>query len=153
MQIINNGFGLIGIVGSHISANGPVLIQGNTTDGVRLRNASGELGPANDGAAGPVIQQNGTSATNITLGNCCALPAGVSVTNNSDLDISAGIVANNSAPGLVVQDNSSVRVIGAGSLFHHAEPGRHLRDECLHGSAVSGAELNGEREFRSAMRP
>jgi hypothetical protein len=117
VQIINNGFGVVAVVGSHFGVNGPVLIQGNTGDGVRLRNASGDIGPAIDGPAGPSIQQNGTASTTFTTAFCCALPAGISVANNSDLDISAGTVANNSAPGLLVQDNSSARVIGTiGSL-------------------------------------
>jgi hypothetical protein len=117
VQILNNGFGVVAIVGSHLLIHGPVLIQGNATDGVRLRNASGEITSAIDGTAGPTIQQNGSSTASFSTAFCCALPAGISVANNADLDISAGLVINNSAPGLLVQDNSSVRIIGGtGSL-------------------------------------
>ena len=112
VQLLNNVIGVAAVVGSHVGVSGPVLIQGNTVDGVRLRNGQGNLFPAVDGPAGPIIQQNGTAAVDLST-ECCALPAGISVANNSALDISAGTVANNSAPGLLVQDNSSVRVIGS----------------------------------------
>lgn len=109
IQVLNNGtYGVAAVTGSHLGIDGPVLIQGNSLGGVRVRNAGGQIGSAPDGPAGPTIQQNGTS----TSSPCCALPAGISVASNAQLDITAVLVTNNSAPGVLVQDDSSVRIIG-----------------------------------------
>jgi hypothetical protein len=108
VQLLNNSFGIIATNGSRLAINGPTLIQGNTVDGIRLRNASGALSVL-DGTSGPTIQQNGTSVNP----PCCSPAAGVSVANNSELDISAGLVTDNSSPGVLVQDNSSVRFVGS----------------------------------------
>src|SRR5262249_10729061 len=116
VQILNNAIGVAVTVGSQIALRGPILIQGNTVDGVRLRNASGSISGGFDGPIGPTIQQNGTSAAD-TAAFCCALAAGISLANNSTLDISSGSITNNSAPGILIQDNSSIRIIGSlGSL-------------------------------------
>jgi hypothetical protein len=113
IQVLNNTIGVVAVVGAQLGINGPVLIQGNTIAGIRLRNAHGGLGTAPDGVAGPIIQQNGTAPSVISSSFCCVLPAGISVSNNADLDLAAGTVINNSAPGLLIQDNSSTRVIGS----------------------------------------
>src|SRR5258706_379461 len=42
-KLLNNMFGLVATNGSHFNLNGPVLIQGNAVDGIRLRNAFGSL--------------------------------------------------------------------------------------------------------------
>lgn len=55
VKLINNPFGLLGQNGTHFSINGPVLIQANAQDGIRLRGSSGEPNPS-DGTAGPTIQ-------------------------------------------------------------------------------------------------
>jgi hypothetical protein len=114
VKLINNPFGLLGQNGTHIAISGPVLIQGNAQDGIRLRGSSGGLGPS-DGTAGPTIQGNGTSLNPV----CCAPDAGVSLTNNSSLDLSGGQITNNAAPGVIVQDNSSVRLIGPLSITNN----------------------------------
>ena len=41
--------------GAHFKLNGPVLVQGNPEDGIRLRNAFGVL-TVSDGTAGPIVQ-------------------------------------------------------------------------------------------------
>lgn len=107
IRLLNNLVGLLATNGSHFNLNGPVLIQGNTVDGIRLRNAFGSLN-SSDGTVGPTVQQNGTSLNPM----CCAPEAGISLGNNATLDLSAGEVTNNAAPGIFVQDNSSVRLIG-----------------------------------------
>jgi hypothetical protein len=112
VQVLNNTYGVIATLGSQLNVNGPVLIQGNTVIGLRLRTAFGSLGSAADGAAGPTIRQNGSASSNPSTVPCCAPPAAISLSNNATLDISAALVTGNSAPGLLVQDNSSVRLIG-----------------------------------------
>jgi hypothetical protein len=108
IKLLNNGIdGLIVVNGAHFTVGGPVLIQGNPENGIRLRNAFGVL-TGSDGTAGPIIQQNGTSLNP----PCCAPAAGVSLGNNATLDLNAGQVMNNGGPGVIAQDNSSVRVIG-----------------------------------------
>lgn len=108
VKLLNNGIdGLVVVNGAHFTVGGPVLIQGNPEDGIRLRNAFGVL-TGSDGTAGPIIQQNGTSLNP----PCCAPAAGVSLGNNATLDLNAGQVMNNGGPGVIAQDNSSVRVIG-----------------------------------------
>ena len=107
IQLLNNPFGAVATNGSRLAISGPALIQGNTVEGIRLRNASGALS-ALDGPSGPTIQQN---ATNLNP-PCCLPPAGISVANNSELDLTAGLITDNSSPGVLVQDNSSVRFIG-----------------------------------------
>jgi hypothetical protein len=108
IKLLNNGIdGLIVVNGAHFTVGGPVLIQGNPENGIRLRNAYGVL-TGSDGIAGPIIQQNGTSLNP----PCCAPAAGVSLGNNATLDLNAGQVMNNGGPGVIAQDNSSVRVIG-----------------------------------------
>jgi len=104
IQIQNNAVGVVVVVGSRFGLNGPINIQGNTWEGVRLRSASGSIG----GTLGPMIQQNGTNPNP----PCCAPTAGISVANNSSLDLGGAQVTGNSAPGVLVQDDSSVRVIG-----------------------------------------
>ena len=114
IQVLNNQLGVIAVVGAQFNISGPVLIQGNSFAGVRVRNAQGALGAAPDGPAGPLIQQNGTAGFSFVDTNfCCVVPAGVSVVNNGDLDITAATVVNNSAPGVVISDNSSTRLIGS----------------------------------------
>jgi len=115
IQVLNNVFGVNAGGGSSLDIRGPVLIQGNSVLGVRVaRGAIGSIGPS-DGTSGPIIRQNGFST--LTPPSCCALPAGISVAFNAQLDISAALVTDNSAPGLLVQDDSSVRIIGSvGSL-------------------------------------
>jgi hypothetical protein len=107
VKLLNNSFGLVAMNGTHFNINGPVLIQGNAVDGIRVRNAFGSLN-GSDGTAGPLVQQNGTSLNP----PCCAPAAGISLANNSALDLTGGQVTNNAAPGVIVQDNSSVRLIG-----------------------------------------
>jgi hypothetical protein len=107
VKLLNNSFGLVATNGTHFNLEGPVLIQGNAVDGVRLRNAFGSL-TGSDGTAGPVVQQNGTSLNP----PCCAPAAGISLANNATLDLTGGQVTNNAAPGVIAQDNSSVRLIG-----------------------------------------
>ena len=115
-QVLNNSIGVFATNGSRFVIAGPVLIQGNTIDGVRARAATAFVRTADDGPSGPTIQQNGSAFTGFTSSTCCALPAGISVASNSQLDMTAGLVTNNSAPGLIVQDDSSVRIIGNGSI-------------------------------------
>lgn len=108
VKLLNNGVdGLIATNGTHFNLNGPILIQGNPEDGIRVRNASGTL-TGSDGTAGPIVQQNGTSVNP----PCCAPAAGISLGNNASVDLLGGQVMNNSGPGVIAQDNSSVRVIG-----------------------------------------
>jgi hypothetical protein len=99
--IQGNAIGVNANNGGSLSIEGPVLIQNNTLDGVRLRSATGTLG-------GPTIQQNGAGPM-----ICCALPAGVSVAQSSHLELFSGLVTNNFAPGLLVQDDSTVRIAGS----------------------------------------
>jgi hypothetical protein len=115
VKLLNNGIdGLVVVNGAHFNLNGPVLIQGSPEDGIRLRNAFGVL-TVSDGAAGPIIQQNGTSLNP----PCCAPAAGISLGNNASVDLLAGQVTNNSGPGVIAQDNSSVRLIGPISITHN----------------------------------
>lgn len=108
VKLLNNGVdGLIATNGTHFNLNGPILIQGNPEDGIRVRNASGTL-TSSDGTAGPIVQQNGTSVNP----PCCAPAAGISLGNNASVDLLGGQVMSNSGPGVIAQDNSSVRVIG-----------------------------------------
>ena len=111
VALLNNVFGLVVTNGAHFVLAGPVLVQGNAQDGVRIRNAFGSLFPS-DGTSGPTIQGNGTSPNP----PCCAPDAGISVANNGGLDVQAGLVTNNAAPGIIVEDNSSVRLIGPLSI-------------------------------------
>lgn len=116
-QLLNDSFGVVATNGGRAVVSGPVLIQGNTADGIRIRAATAALRPAFDGPSGPTIQQNGSPFTGFTSSFCCAPPAGISIASNAQLDILAGLVTNNFAPGLIVQDDSSVRIIGSqGSL-------------------------------------
>lgn len=114
VKVINNLFGVIATNGTHFSISGPVLIQGNAQDGIRLRGSSGNLIPS-DGTAGPTIQGNGTSLNPV----CCAPDAGISLADNSSLDIQGGQVMSNAAPGVIVEDNSSVRLIGPLSITNN----------------------------------
>jgi hypothetical protein len=115
VKLLNNTVdGLVAVNGSHLNLTGPVLIQGNAVDGIRLRNAFGALFPS-DGPAGPTIQGNGTNPNP----PCCAPAAGVSVAENADLDMQAGVVTNNAAPGIIMQDSASVRLIGPLSITHN----------------------------------
>jgi hypothetical protein len=107
VKLTNNLYGVAATNGSHFNINGPVLIQGNTVDGIRLRNAFGVLN-VSDGTSGPTIQQNGTSLNP----PCCAPAAGISLGNNATLDLGGAQVTNNGGPGVIAQDNSSVRLIG-----------------------------------------
>lgn len=108
VKLLNSTFGLVATNGATFSVNGPVLIQGNSVDGIRLRNGAFGSLDVSDGTSGPTIQRNGTSLNPF----CCAPPAGISLGNNASLDVTAGLVTNNSAPGVIVQDNSSLRLIG-----------------------------------------
>lgn len=58
VKVLNNLYGLIATNGAHISLSGPVLVQGNAVDGIRFRNAFGDLF-FSDGTAGPTIQAMG----------------------------------------------------------------------------------------------
>lgn len=107
VKLLNNFDGLAAVNGAHFNLSGPVLIQGNAVDGIRLRNAFGSLF-VSDGTSGPTIQGNGTSLNP----PCCAPAAGISVANSGALDVQGGLITNNPAPGIIVQDNSSVRLIG-----------------------------------------
>lgn len=107
IKLLNNSFGLVATNGTHFNLEGPVLIQGNSADGIRLRNAFGSL-TGSDGTAGPLVQQNGTSLNP----PCCVPAAGISLANNATLDLTGGQVTNNAGPGVIAQDNSSVRLIG-----------------------------------------
>lgn len=107
VKLLNNPYGLAAVNGANLSLSGPVLIQGNSVDGIRLRNAFGTL-TVSDGTAGPTIQQNGTFLNP----PCCAPTAGISLAHDASLDLIAGQVTNNGAPGLIVEGNSSVRLIG-----------------------------------------
>ncbi|HXM97525.1 MAG TPA: hypothetical protein VN982_03530 [Candidatus Dormibacteraeota bacterium] len=111
VKLLNNLFGLYAQNGSHFILSGPVLIQGNSIDGIRLRTASGALFPS-DGASGPTIQGNGSNLHP----PCCAPSAGIAVANNGSLDIQAGLVTHNAAPGIIIEDNSSVRLVGPLSI-------------------------------------
>ena len=112
VKLLNNGIdGLIAVNGAHFNLNGPVLIQGNPEDGIRVRNAFGTL-TGSDGTAGPIVQQNGTSVNP----PCCSPAAGISLGNNASVDLLGGQVMNNSGPGVIAQDNSSVRVIESNQL-------------------------------------
>lgn len=107
IKLLNNSFGLVATNGTHFNLNGPVLVQGNSANGIRLRNAFGSLN-GSDGTAGPLVQQNGTSLNP----PCCVPAAGISLGNNAALDLTGGQITNNAAPGVIVQDNSSVRLVG-----------------------------------------
>lgn len=114
VKLLNNSFGLAAVNGSHFNLSGPVLIQGNSIEGIRIRNAFGGLF-ASDGTSGPTIQGNGTNLNP----PCCASLGGISVANNADLDMQGGLVANNGARGIIVQDNSSARIIGPLSITNN----------------------------------
>ncbi len=114
VKLLNNLYGLVATNAAHFNLSGPVLIQGNAVDGIRLRNGFGSLF-VSDGTAGPTIQGNGTMLNP----PCCAPAAGISVANNGALDVQGGLVANNAAPGIIVQDNSSVRLIGPLSITNN----------------------------------
>jgi hypothetical protein len=108
VQVANNSYGLIASNGSHIVVSGPVLIQENSVDGILVRlTSSGALFPS-DGTAGPTIQGNGTNPNP----PCCSPSAGINVEYNAHLDMQAGQVMNNSAPGVLIHDDSSARFIG-----------------------------------------
>lgn len=107
VKLLNNIYGLAAVNGANLSLAGPVLIQGNSIDGIRLRDAFGNL-TVSDGTAGPTIQQNGA----ILNPPCCAPSAGISLAHDASLDLLAGQVMNNAAPGVIVEGNSSVRLIG-----------------------------------------
>lgn len=113
VKLLNNAFiGLVATNGSHFNLRGPVLIQGNAQDGIRLRvGAFGILG-ASDGTSGPTIQQNGITLAPV----CCAPAAGISLANNSSVDLQTAQIANNAAPGVIAEDNSSVRIVGPTSI-------------------------------------
>ena len=112
VKLLNNAFaGLVATNATHFILNGPVLIQGNAQDGIRLRNAFGILA-SSDGTSGPMIQQNGTTLAPV----CCAPAAGISLGNNASVDLQTAQVANNAGPGVIAQDNSSVRVLGPSSI-------------------------------------
>jgi len=110
IKLLNNFDGLAAVNGAHFTLTGPVLIQGNAVDGIRIRNGFGGL--FTNGTSGPTIQGNGTMLNP----PCCAPAAGISVASNSDLDVQGGVVTNNAAPGIILQDNSSARLIGPLSI-------------------------------------
>ncbi len=104
VQILNNPIGVLAAQGSRLRVSGPVLIQGNTLDGIRVRSSS--VGTI---SAGPTVTQNGGGGF-----VCCAVPAGVSAAVNSTLEIQAVTITNNPAPGVHLTDNSSARMFGEG---------------------------------------
>ncbi len=107
IQILNNNFGILVANGGTLTLNGPVLVQGNAYDGIRLRAARGAMG----GTVGPTISQNGF-ATQV----CCVPTAGVTLTQGATMDFTAGSITGNSAPGVHITDNSSVRMIANAPL-------------------------------------
>jgi len=108
IKLLNNAIdGLLATNGTHFNLNGPVLIQGNPENGIRVRNAAGVLS-GSDGTAGPIVQQNGTSPNP----PCCAPAAGISLGNNATVDLIGGQIMNNGGSGVIADDNSSVRIIG-----------------------------------------
>lgn len=116
VRLVNNALdGLVVTNGAHFNLSGPLLIQGNPVDGIRLRNASGGLFLPSDGTTGPTIQGNGTSLNP----PCCAPAAGISVDENSNLDMQVGQVTHNGAPGIIIQDDSSARLIGPLSITNN----------------------------------
>jgi hypothetical protein len=102
IQILNNAIGVLAAQGSRLRVSGPVLIEGNTLDGVRVRSSS--VGTIN---GGPTITGNGGGGF-----VCCAVPAGVSVAVNSTLELQAATITNNPAAGVHLTDNASARVFG-----------------------------------------
>ncbi len=106
IQILNNAIGVFAANGSRLTVRGPVLIQGNSLDGIRVRSSSiGVIGASGGGPLGPTITQNGAGGF-----LCCAVPAGVSVAVNSTLEMSQASINNNPAAGVHLTDNSSARL-------------------------------------------
>ncbi len=107
--IQGNVDGVAATNGGSLSINGPALIQGNTRNGVVLAGAAGGISASGLGPAGPTIQGNGSGPF-----VCCVLAAGINVVTGSRLQFRSGLVTDNFAPGLLVHDNSVVRIFGPG---------------------------------------
>ena len=102
IQVLNNQIGLSAVNGGTLRLNGPVLVQGNANDGVRIRAARGIIG----GTVGPTITQNGAGDP-----VCCAVNAGVSVDIGGVLDLNSASINGNPAPGVHATNNSNVRLL------------------------------------------
>ncbi|MCI0354651.1 MAG: hypothetical protein L0099_06390 [Acidobacteria bacterium] len=79
IQILNNVIG-IGAANGTLTLGGPVLIQGNSLEGVRLRASRGNIFATAGGSLGPTITQNGSGDF-----ICCAVPAGVSLAQGATM--------------------------------------------------------------------
>jgi len=88
-----------------VRLDGPVLIQNNSGAGVWARSGNLYIGPS-DVPLGPTIQQNGSNPNP----PCCLVSGGISIDANSSLILWSGTVANNAAPGIVVNDDSSLTI-------------------------------------------
>lgn len=94
-----------------IYLNGPILIQNNSVAGVWLRDASASFGTTLD-TLGPTVQQNGSNSNP----PCCLVPGGITADSSSNLLFLAGLVTNNAAPGIVIDDNSSAKIVQANTV-------------------------------------
>jgi hypothetical protein len=92
--------------------DGPMLIQNNSAAGVWLRDSSANIGSSNGTLLGPTVQQNGSN----TNPPCCLISGGISIDSSSNLFLQAGLVTNNLAPGIVIDDNSSMEISQANSV-------------------------------------
>ena len=112
IQIVNNTLGLFAAQGGRVTVRGPVLVQGNSLNGVNVRsNAFADIGASGAGPLGPTISQNGGGSF-----GCCTIAAGVHVGFNSALELTAATIEGNFVPGVVLNDNSSARLLAVQSL-------------------------------------
>jgi hypothetical protein len=112
-QVLNNQVGIALDTGGKLETIGPVLVQGNAAFGVRIVGGRATIGGGN------TIQLNGV---------------GILVRASSTLNLSAGVVVNNSGPGITVRDASSA-IISGESVSGNADGVRVL---ILSSAAVTG---------------